>query len=896
MTLHRSAVPPHASPVLDLARELGSDPTRGLDDDEAARRLSEFGPNELPTDGRTQTWRILLSQFSNALVLILFVAIGLSVAVGHAMEAAVIGVIVAFSVALGFIQEFRAEKALDALRRLASPEATVVRGGRERDIPSREVVPGDLITLGVGDVVPADGRVVQGSNLQIDEAALTGESSPTGKSTDQLPDEAVSVGDRRNMVFASTAVTYGRGRAIVVATGADTEVGKIGTLLRSVETSETPLEANLRRVGRMLAWGAGAVVLLVTGLGFLQGRSLVEMLIFGIALGVAVVPEALPAVVTISLALGARRMVKRNALIRRLPTVETLGSVTVIASDKTGTLTTAEMTVREIHVAGESIGVSGAGYDPNGAFLRAGAEVAPGEALLDLLECGALSTDAQLVEEGDARRWKVRGDPTEGAMVVAAAKAGRWKPALETRFPRTAEIPFSSERKRMTTLHDGPEGRLAISKGAAEVVLASCVAVRTSTGEAPLDDTARENILSTAQAMSGRALRVLAVARKRGTQPTQAEDGMTFLGLVGMIDPPRPEAKGAIQTCFQAGIRPLMITGDHPLTARAIAGELGLLRGGGVVSGLEVERMDDAELDRRLDDIDIYARVSPADKLRVVTALQRRGEVAAMTGDGVNDAPALKKADVGVAMGVGGTDVAKGAAAMILTDDNFASIVAAVEEGRAIFDNIKKYLMYLLSSNVGEIVLMATAVALGLPLPLTAVQILYVNLATDGLPALALAVDPPGDDLMRRRPRKTQAGIFTRPVTVLILLGGVWSAFVNITLFTWALQSGQPAARAVTMTFVSLVLIQFFKAYSFRSERHSILDKPFENRWLNWAILWEIGLLVLVIYVPFLQRAFGTYAVSAADWAVVFAAAVTVVPVLEAAKWMERHGWFGAWE
>jgi Ca2+-transporting ATPase len=896
MTLRRSTVPPHASPALDLARELGSDATLGLDDDEAARRLSQFGPNELPTEGGTQTWRILFAQFSNALVLILFVAIGLSLAVGHAVEAVVIAVIVVFSVALGFFQEFRAEKALEALRLMASPDATVVRGGRERDIPSREVVSGDLITLGVGDVVPADGRLVEGSNLQIDEAALTGESTPAGKVTDPLPDEGVSVGDRKNMVFASTAVTYGRGRAIVVATGADTEVGKIGALLRSVESSETPLEANLRRVGRTLAWGAGAVVLLVTGLGFLQGRSLVEMLIFGIALGVAVVPEALPAVVTISLALGARRMVRRNALIRRLPTVETLGSVTVIAADKTGTLTTAEMTVREIHVAGESIQVSGVGYEPKGSFLRGGTEVAPGGAMLELLECGALSTDAQLAEEADTGRWRVRGDPTEGAIVVAAAKAGCWKPAIEARLPRTSEIPFSSERKRMTTLHDGPEGRLAISKGAPEVVLASCEAVRTSTGESALDDRAREQIVAAAQVMSGEAMRVLAVARKRGGGPTQAEEGMTFLGLVGLIDPPRPEAKAAIETCFQAGIRPIMITGDHPLTARAIAGELGLLRSGGVVTGVELEQMDDAELDRRLGEIDVYARVSPADKLRVVTAFQRGGEVAAMTGDGVNDAPALKKADVGVAMGVGGTDVAKGAAAMILTDDNFASIVAAVEEGRSIFDNIKKYLMYLLSSNVGEIVLMAAAVALGLPLPLTAVQILYVNLATDGLPALALAVDPSAKDLMRRRPRKAEAGIFTRPVTVLILLGGTWSAFVNITLFTWALASGQPFARAVTMTFVSLVLIQFFKAYSFRSERHSILEKPFENRWLNWAILWELGLLVLVIYVPFLQRAFGTYALSAADWAVVLAAAVTVVPVLEVAKWMERHGWFGAWE
>ncbi|MGD8871381.1 MAG: cation-translocating P-type ATPase, partial [Gemmatimonadota bacterium] len=439
-------------------------------------------------------------------------------------------------------------------------------------------------------------------------------------------------------------------------------------------------------------------------------------------------------------------------------------------------------------------------------------------------------------------------------------------------------------------------GRWSISKGAPEVILGACDRVRTSAGVRDLDDTERERILEVAQEMGSRALRVLAVARREDTDLAGAEEQMIFLGLVGMLDPPRPEVRAAIETCFTAGIRPVMITGDHPITAKAIAAELGLLEHGAVLTGVELDAMSDDELVRRVADTDVYARVSPEHKLRVVSALQERGDVCAMTGDGVNDAPALKKADVGVAMGVTGTDVAKGAADMILTDDNFASIVAAVEEGRGIFDNIKKYLMYLLSSNIGEILLMAAAVLLGLPLPLTAVQILYVNLATDGLPALALAVDPPEPDLMVRRPRKVEEGIFNRPITVLILLGGVWSAFVNIALFTWALGSGRPPAEAVTMTFVSLVLIQFFKAYSFRSERHSIMNRPFANKWLDRAILWELALLLLVIYLPVLQQAFGTYPLTGSDWTILLLTASTVVPMLEMAKWMERRGWFGAWD
>ncbi|HRE25799.1 MAG TPA: HAD-IC family P-type ATPase [Anaerolineales bacterium] len=602
-------------------------------------------------------------------------------------------------------------------------------------------------------------------------------------------------------------------------------------------------------------------------------------------------PEALPAVVTISLAIGVQRMVKRNALMRRLAAVETLGSTSVICSDKTGTLTKDEMTARQIAAGGQILQVSGAGYAPDGRFTVDGAATEPGAAARQLLRAAALASDATIVnEEG---RWHVKGDPTEGALVVAAAKAGLHKPALEAETPRVAEIPFTSETKRMTTLHDLGAMVVAYSKGAPETILESCTRQLTSDGEQALDHGARGAILATAQGMANQALRVIGVAMKPAAELATAEREMTFLGLVGMIDPPRPEAKSAIQTCEEAGVKAVMITGDHPLTAQAIARELGLLKNGRVVTGAELETLDEPDFEREVEGIEVYARVSPAHKLRVVTALQKKGHIVAMTGDGVNDAPALKKADIGIAMGITGTDVTKEAAAMTLTNDNFASIVAAVEEGRGIFGNIKKYLMYLLSSNIGEIGLMAGATLLGLPLPLSAVQILYVNLATDGLPALALAVDPPERDLMKRKPRNPRTGIFTRPVVTLMTVGGLWSALINLGLFAWALNAGRSLAEAMTMTFISLVLIQFFKAYNFRSDRHSVLNQPFANKWLNLAIVWELVLLVAIVYLPFLHEPFGTFSLPVSDWLIVTALALTVSPVLELAKWMERRGWFG---
>jgi Ca2+-transporting ATPase len=586
-------------------------------------------------------------------------------------------------------------------------------------------------------------------------------------------------------------------------------------------------------------------------------------------------------------------MVKRNALVRRLPAVETLGSTTVICSDKTGTLTKDEMTVRKIYLAGEILEVSGSGYDPHGQFSRNGSTVQATESLKRLLRGATLDSDAHIVHGESDKRWHVKGDPTEGALVVAAAKAGLEKTELDRLYPRVNEIPFTSETKRMTTLHQMDGQIVAFSKGAPEVILDSCTRQLTAQGEAELDAAGRDQILETARGMASQALRVLAVAAHADARLENAEQEMTFLGLLGMIDPPRAEAKAAIQTCEQAGIKVVMITGDHPLTAQAVAGELGLLKNGRVVTGAELEAMSDSAFEKEVENIEVYARVSPAHKLRVVTALQKKGHIVAMTGDGVNDAPALKKADIGIAMGITGTDVTKEAAAMTLTDDNFASIVAAVEEGRGIFGNIKKYLMYLLSSNIGEIGLMAGATVLGLPLPLLAVQILYVNLATDGLPALALAVDPPEEDMMRRAPRNPRTGIFTRPVVTLMVIGGVWSALINLGLFIWAMGTDRSLEEAMTMTFVSLVLIQFFKAYNFRSDRNSVLQKPFANKWLNIAIVWELILLGLIVYVPFLHEPFGTFSLPAIDWLIIVVLAVTIMPVLELAKWMERRGWFG---
>ncbi|HEY1304671.1 MAG TPA: cation-translocating P-type ATPase [Vicinamibacterales bacterium] len=863
----------------------------GLASDEARRRLDTWGPNELQALSRSSAWRTLAAQFKNVLVVILLIATALSGVLGHGLEAVVIAVIVLFAVGLGFIQEYRAERALEALREMAAPVAHAIRDGVAVAIPAKDLVPGDVIELRAGDRVPADGRVILAVNLSIDEAALTGESVAVDKSSAPIAIADAPIGDRHNMAYAGTLVARGRGQAVVVATGMTTEFGRISRLVQSVESGRTPLQENLDRLGSVLGKAALVVIAAIVVVGVWRGMPLLDMFIFGIALAVAVVPEALPAVVTISLAIGIRRMVARRALVRRLPAVETLGSTSVICSDKTGTLTKNEMTVRRIATSDGVFDLAGAGYDPTGDFTRDAVVVEPPASVRDVLRAGLLSSDARVLLDAQGR-WRVEGDPTEGALVVAAEKAGLDQHAINAEQPRRHEIAFTSERRRMTTIHDSSNGLVAYSKGAVEVILRDCKTWRRDGRATPLSNEDRTAILTLERQMASAGLRVLAAAHKPCTGPDDAEREMTWLGLVGMMDPPRPEARAAVETCRHAGITPVMITGDHPLTAAAIANELRLLDGRRVVSGQELTSMSDETLARDVGHIGVYARVSPADKLRVVSAWQGRSDVVAMTGDGVNDAPALKKADVGIAMGISGTDVSKEAAAVTLLDDNFATIVAAVEEGRIVFSNIRKYLTFLLSSNVGEILLMAGATFAGMPLPLTAVQILYVNLATDGLPALALAVDPPEPDLMRRSPRNRQAGVFTRPLVVLLLVGGLWSAVMNLGLFAWLLRSGRPLSEAMAMTFVSLVLIQFFKAYNYRSDRWSVLRRPFANKWLNAAIVWELLLLGLIVYVPFLQKLFGTFTFSWADAALAAGVGVSVVPVLETVKLLERRGWY----
>jgi Ca2+-transporting ATPase len=911
--------PAHALDVTAVCARLDSSPA-GLARAEAAHRLATDGPNALQDVLPPSPWRLLAAQLSNVLILILLAATALSALLGHRVEAIAITVIVLFAVLLGFVQELRAERALRALQALSAPRATVLRDGEPTEIASREVVRGDVLLLATGQRVPADARLLEAVQLTLDEAALTGESVAVDKDAHALCAADAPTAERSNMVFAGTAVARGRGRALVTATAMDTEFGRIATLLQSVQATRTPLQRTLDRLAAQLARAALVVVLVIVGLGLARGQPFLEMLVFGIALAVAVVPEALPAVVTISLALGVQRMARRGALVRQLAAVETLGSTSVICSDKTGTLTCDEMTLRQIVIGDTSIEVTGAGYAPIGTFMRDGAVIAVDGALADLLRAAALCGDTQVVRQDEAGRrddegrsngrgndsrkgggatdaganevrWHAQGDPTEAALVVAAAKAGLRKAALEAQCPRVGEIPFSSEARTMTTLHAVEGGVIAFTKGAPEVVLAACTHCRTAAGIEALDETRAAALLAAAQSMAARALRVLALAERNEATLDNAAQELTLLGLVGLMDPPREEARAAIAACRSAGVRVVMITGDHPVTAQAVAHELGLVTDavpGRVATGHDLDTLDDAALGRAVREIVVYARVSPAHKLRVVRALQAHGDVVAMTGDGVNDAPALKQADIGVAMGRGGTDVAREAAAMTLVDDNFATIVAAVQEGRGIYANIRKYLLFLLSSNIGEIGLMAAAALAGLPLPLSAVQLLYVNLATDGLPALALAVDPQERDVMQRPPRHARARLFTRPIVTLLLVAGLWTAAVNAALFAWALDSGRSAAQAMTLTFATLVLIQFFNAYNFRSPHGSALRAPFANRWLNLAVAWEVALLAVVVHWSVLQPAFGTVDLDLADWLLVLACAVSIVPVMELAKRLLR--------
>ena len=873
---------------LEEALAAQSSTREGLSHEEARRRLARFGANELRKEKTVSWWMMLLGQFQNVLILILLAAAAISLVLylardeGNFWDPVIIVVVVLISVLLGFVQQYRAEKAMQALKQMIAPTSAVVRSGEESMQPSRELVPGDIIVLRTGDRVAADARLIETSLLKMDEAALTGESVAVSKTLEPLPAD-LAPAERTNSVFAGTTVAYGKGRAVVTATGMSTEFGKIAAMLQDVQEPRTPLQEKLDRFGKTMALALMAVTALVAVLILLRtDKGLMEIFMWGLSLAIVVVPESLPAIVTVTLAFGVYRMARKHALVRKLHAVETLGSTTFICSDKTGTLTQNQMTVRRVFVDGQTVEVSGSGYEPNGGFLGRDGAVIPDQhsTLLRVLQIGALCNDAGL--SASRGLWSVRGDPTEGALLVASAKAGVDNEALAASWRRVGEIPFSSERMRMTTIHQTPEGRLALSKGAVEVVMGSCSHIRLDGREKELLPGDRDQVLEANRQMGGEGLRVLALAYKPLPEPGRDEEDverdMVFAGLAGMIDPPREEVKEAIGLCQRAGIKAVMITGDHKTTATAIARELGMLKDGLALSGDEMEKTGDADLERIVESVEVYARVSPAHKLRVVEALQRRGHVVSMTGDGVNDAPALKRADIGVAMGITGTDVSKEASHMVLTDDNFASIVAAVKEGRHIFGNIKKCLMYLLSAHIGELVLMIAAVLIDPRyLPLVAVQLLWLNIAVDGPTALALAFDPPDPDLMEQPPRSRRTSIFTPRVLGFIAVAAVWSGLATFGVFKWALASGRPEQQAQALCFITLMVVGEFTAMASRSETKPLPGMGLlGNRWLLVAMVGTMVATLPVIYVPALQDYFHTYSLGWRDWGIAILASLTL--------------------
>ena len=895
----------HALPIADVTARLGTDPERGLSMAEAERRRAEHGDNVLREKPPEAWWWKFLRQFRELVIWILLAAAVIAWAMGDWADTAAIIAIVLVNAIIGFLQEERALRALAALQRMSAPIAKVVRDGELRPLPARELVPGDRVELEAGDSVPADARLLESFGLRVQEAALTGESEPVEKEPAGPLPAATPLGDRRSIVHAGTVVAAGRAAGIVVATGMATELGRIASLLERAEPETTPLQRRLAELGRLLIVICLAVVAVIFALELLRGGRLTDVLLRAVSLAVAAVPEGLPAVVTVVLAIGLQRMVARNALVRRLPSVETLGSVTVICSDKTGTLTRNEMTVREIATAAGSYDVTGGGYAPHGEFLAAGegpdgrpVAVAARPDLHRLLVIAARCGNASVQPESGGG-WRAVGDPTEAALVVAALKAGI--AADDPAEPVVFEIPFDSDRKRMSVVvRRAAGGRVLETKGATEAVLPRCSAELRDGVPVPLTDQRRREILAAAAGMANRALRVLSLACRDlpadepldGT-PDDRERDLVHVGLAGMIDPPRDEARAAVRTCRSAGIRPVMITGDHPATALAIGRELALVDGvGRAVTGAELDTLSDDALTAAVEEIAVYARVTAEHKLRVVRAWQRRGQVVAMTGDGVNDAPAVKAADIGIAMGITGTDVTKEASDMVLTDDNFASIISAVEEGRGIYDNIQKFIHYLLSCNAGEVLLMLVAAVAGWPAPLAAIQILWLNLVTDGLPALALGLEPPEPDIMERPPRPPQQPVITRRQGLVILAHGGLVAAVTLAAFwlTWR-GSADPEVieRAQTTTFCVAAFAQLLFAIGCRSDRRTAFGIGFfRNPPLLAAIAISSLLQVAVVTLPVARPVFEVRAELGAGWPFVIALALVPVSVIEAFKWA---GW-----
>lgn len=896
---------PYSVGVDDLAKELGANLEQGLSASEVRSRTDQHGPNQLEEPPAASIWRRLAAQFTDIVIWILIVGGVVSGLLGEWIDAIAIFAIILLNGGISFFQEMRAEQALSALRKLSTPAAKVVRDKLLRSIPASELVPGDLIELEAGDHVPADARLFVAFGVTVQEAALTGESLPTQKVADVTLPAEVPVGDRKNMVHMGTVVAAGKGRALVTSTGMQTELGHIANLLEQQKQEPTPLQRRLAELGRVLIVICLVIVGLIFVLQLIRGGSLAEAFMMAVSLSVAAVPEGLPAVVTISLALGLQRMVKRNALVRNLPSVETLGTVTVICTDKTGTLTKNEMTVQQVSVGGETYSVTGVGYIPEGEFQRAST---PGNAVpkreansdenesptkeLDLaLRIGAWCNNSEVVppknETGD---WTVIGDPTEGALLVAAMKR-----RIALRSPSThikLEIPFDSTRKLMSVLIHDEDGELVLyTKGAPESVLQQCRSEQRRGSVTDLTEERRREILESNGAMAHEALRVLGVAYRSNVphvEPEELEKELTFVGLIGMMDPPREEAKDAVRRCLSAGIRPVMITGDHPETATAIATKLGILSGTDrAIAASDIERLSPDALGELAESTAVYARASAEHKMRIVESLQSRGHVVAMTGDGVNDAPAIKAADIGIAMGITGTDVTKEASDMVLTDDNFVSIVAAVEEGRGIYDNIQKVLVFLLSCNAGEIMLMLAASLLGWPIPLLPVHLLWINLVTDGLPALAFSLEPPEPGIMRRKPRAKREAILDTGTGTGVLLQGFLvgsSAFIAFWLSYYAYPENVERARA--MTFSVLVYAELFRAMSARSQTIPLLRLGlFSNPYLLLAVVTSAMLQLSLTVLPFARDVFRVPAFSSNDWIAIVLLSLMPFAVLEGIKW-----------
>lgn len=857
----------------------------GISAEQAKKRLEKYGKNELSEGEKISPIHLFLNQFKDFMVLVLLGATLLSGFLGEYLDAITIILIIVINAVLGFVQEFKAEKSLQALKLLSAPFANVIRGGQQVQVPANELVIGDIILLASGDRVPADIRFLEANQLYIEESALTGESVPVSKHEQLIFDSELPLGDQRNLGFMGTLVTRGTAKGVVVRTGMGTEMGNIASLIQSTESMQTPLQHRLEQLGKILIGVALALTVVVVVAGIMHGQPAYNMFLAGVTLAVAAIPEGLPAIVTVALALGVQRMIKRKAIVRKLPSVETLGCASVICSDKTGTLTQNKMTVTKVWVDDRLLDVSGDGYVPKGEITYLGSpfDSKQSASLKRLLQLSVLCNNAsiELQETAADKRqlkseeWVLKGDPTEGALVVLSQKLGYSASYLRSTYKRLFELPFESERKRMSVIVEQQTGQLVATKGAPDVLLDCCTHIVWDGKVVLLTDTLRKKIMQAYERMGKDALRVLGFAYKdvasvnRNSKPEDIEQKLTFVGLAGMIDPPRAEVKEAIITCKSAGIKTVMITGDHRYTAEAIANMIGIIpTGGKTLTGAELDKMSDEQLDAEVDNIYVYSRVSPEHKLKIVRALQSKGHVVAMTGDGVNDAPAIKAADIGVAMGITGTDVSKEASSLILSDDNFSTIVAAIEEGRSIYENIRKFIRYLLASNVGEILVMFLAMLAGLPLPLVPIQILWVNLVTDGLPAMALGVDQAESNLMTDKPRKAKENIFARRLGWKILSRGLLIGICTLAAFWLTLREGD-LVKAQTVAFATLVMAQLIHVFDCRSSRSIFHRNFFENKWLILAVLSSLILMLGVMYIQPLQPIFNTVSIGMREWALV---------------------------